>query len=286
MCRVAAFVYPNRLTVTRSLIGCARMYASSPTLSTAWRTLLAWVSKTSGVDLDIIEHAYPASLDELWEREDMGCVFMCGYPWAVRTDRPRLLAFPVPSPPRYGGRPIYFSDFVVRANSCFTTLEDTFGSRLAYSIESSHSGYNAARHHLLAYRTAERPTLYADTVGPLVSQRRVLDAVIDGRGDVAPLDSYLLDLWKRHIPEVTAAVRVIATAAAAPIPPLVASPAIDESTCKRLTGALLDAHRDPALAPILEALLLTRFVAPSSDRLEVFLERQHEAEAAGYPRLA
>jgi len=76
------------------------MYASSPTLSTAWRTLLGWVSKTSGVELDIIEHAYPASLDELWEREDMSCVFMCGYPWTVCTDRPRLLAFPVPSPPR------------------------------------------------------------------------------------------------------------------------------------------------------------------------------------------
>jgi len=32
--------------------------------------------------------------------------------------------------------------------------------------------------------------------------------------------------------------------------------------------------------------LLPRFVAPSSDRLEVFLERRHEAEAARYPRLA
>jgi hypothetical protein len=97
--------------VTRSLLGCARVYASSSTLSTARRTLLAWVSKASGVELDIIEHAYPASLDELWEREDMGCVFMCGYPWAVRTDRPRLLAFPVPSPPRYGGR-LLLSRFV------------------------------------------------------------------------------------------------------------------------------------------------------------------------------
>ena len=90
---------------------------------------------TSGVGLDITEHADPASLDERWEREDMGCVFMCGYPWTVRTDRPRLLAFPVPSPPRYGGRSVYFTDFVVRTDSRFGTLEDTFGFRLAYSIE-------------------------------------------------------------------------------------------------------------------------------------------------------
>ena len=287
MCSPAAFVYPSRLIVTPSLIGCARMYGSSPSLSAAWGALLARVSELSGVALDVIEHAYPASLDELWERPDMGCVFMCGYPWVVREHRPRLLASPVPSPERYGNQPVYFSDFVVRADSRFATLEDTFGTRLAYSIETSHSGYNAARHHLLRFRTAARPALYADTVGPLVSQKRVLDAVIDGRADVAPLDSYLLDLWKRHLPEVTAAVRVVATTEAAPIPPLVASPAIDEGTCARVTATLLDLHRDPALASTLESLLLSRFVAPApSDRFDVFLERQRAAEMAGYPRLA
>ena len=36
----------------------------------------------------------------------------------------------------------------------------------------------------------------------------------------------------------------------------------------------------------LEALLQSRFVSPWSGRLEIFLERQHEAEAARYPRLA
>src|SRR5262249_35649488 len=144
------------ISVTGSLIGCARMYGSSPTMSRAWREFLTWISSTSRVDLDIIEHAYPAPLDELWERPDMGCVFMCGYPWALRHDRPRLLASPVPSPPRYGNQPVYFTDFVVRADSAFKTLEDTFGRRLAYSIENSHSGYNAARYHLLAYRTPAR----------------------------------------------------------------------------------------------------------------------------------
>jgi ABC-type phosphate/phosphonate transport system substrate-binding protein len=110
------------------------MYASSAPLSAAWNSLLAWVSAVSGVDLEVIEHAYPAPLDDLWAREDMGCVFMCGYPWALRTERPRLLAAPVPSPARYEGRPVYVSDFVVRADSRFKTLEDTFGARLAYSI--------------------------------------------------------------------------------------------------------------------------------------------------------
>src|ERR1700682_4097616 len=49
-------VYPSRhLTVTRSLIGCARMYASSPSLRAAWATLLASVSAASRIDLEVID---------------------------------------------------------------------------------------------------------------------------------------------------------------------------------------------------------------------------------------
>ena len=56
-------------------------------MSQAWHAVLTRIGATSRVDLEIIEHAYPASLDELWEREDLGCVFMCGYPWAMRRDQ-------------------------------------------------------------------------------------------------------------------------------------------------------------------------------------------------------
>jgi ABC-type phosphate/phosphonate transport system substrate-binding protein len=268
------------------MIACARMYASAPSLSAAWRRLLAWVAARSGVAMEIIEHAHPALLDDLWAREDMGCVFMCGYPWVLRQRRPRLLAAPVPSPARYGDRPIYFTDFLVRADSPYRSLEDTFGTRLAYSAEESHSGYNAARHHLLAYRTPARPTLYARTIGPLISQRIVLDAVIDGRADVAPVDSYLLDLWRRHLPEVADRVRVVATTEPAPIPPLVASPGIDDATCERVIGALTAAHRAPEIADTLGAVLISRFEPVTAEAFDVFLERRRVAERAGYPVLA
>src|SRR6266536_1229138 len=132
------------------------MYASSASLSAAWNSLLAWVSAVSDVDLEVIEHPYPAPLDDLWQREDMGCVFMCGYPWALRRDRPVLLASPVPSPPRYGGRAVYVTDFIVRAEGPHTTLADTFGGAIAYSTEHSHSAYNAPRYHLLAHVTPAR----------------------------------------------------------------------------------------------------------------------------------
>ena len=180
------------------MIACSRMYNVVPEARAAWRTIFEWAASRSGVPLEVVEHAAPAPLDDLWARDDMGCVFMCGWPWAMADPRPRLIAAPAPAAPRYGGRPVYFTDLVVRADSGYRTLADTFGGRLAWTVDTSHSGYNALRHHLLRYRTAERPALYAESIGPLVSPLRALQSVIDGTADVAPLDSVCLELLQRH----------------------------------------------------------------------------------------
>jgi len=267
-------------------VASARMYSWSPTLTAAWRRLLQWVADRSDGGLRVLELADPYPLEELWARDDLGCVFMCGYPWAMRAERPHLLAAPVPSPARYGGRPIYFTDFVVRADSDYRTLEDTFGGRIAYSIEHSHSGYNAARFHLLDYRRPDRPALYAEVVGPLHRQLPVIDAVLDGRADVGPVDAYGLDLLRQHGAERAKRVRVVATTLEAPSAPLVASPAVDAPTRRRMTEALLAAHTAAELTSTLAELLIARFVPADAASFDVMLDRRRQAEAAGYGRLA
>jgi len=268
------------------VIASARMYSWSPSLAAAWRRLLAWVGKTAGIDLAIMDEADPTPLDELWARRDMGCVFMCGYPWALRSDPPALLASPVPSPARYGGRAAYVTDFIVRADGPYTTLADTFGGIIAYSTEHSHSGYNAPRYHLLARLTAERRAFYRTVLGPFVRQRPCLDAVVKGDADVAAIDGYALDLLRRHDPSAAARVRVIETTAPAPSPPLVASPGVDPGARERLTRALTEAHRAADARPLLDDLLLARFDRVSPADFAVFLERERAARDAGYPKLA
>jgi ABC-type phosphate/phosphonate transport system substrate-binding protein len=262
------------------------MYSWSPSLAAAWHRLLAAVSARAGVPMTVMDHADPTPLDELWARPDLGCAFMCGYPWALVADKPRLLAAPVPSPPRYGGRPVYVTDFIVKADGPYRTLAETFGGRIAYSTEHSHSGYNAPRFHLLAYRTPARSTFYREVVGPFIRQRPCLDAVVDGRADVAAIDGYGFELLARHAPEVTGRVRVVETTIAAPSPPLVASPGVDPATCERVTSALVTIHEAPELRSTLDELLLSRFVRVDADDFEIFLDRQRAAEAAGYPKLA
>jgi ABC-type phosphate/phosphonate transport system substrate-binding protein len=268
------------------LIASARMYVWSPSLAAAWRRLLEWLSRRAMVALDVTDQAVPTPLDELWRRDDMGCVFMCGYPWALAERRPELLAAPVPSPPRYGGRAVYFTDFVVRADSPYKTLEDTFGGSIAYSTDHSHSGYNAPRYHLLRYRTPERSRLYGRVLGPYIRQRPVLEAVINGEADVAPVDGYALELLGRHDSGLAGRIRVIESTEAAPSPPLVASAGVDRRTRERLTETLLAAHQSGEMASTLEELLLARFVSVQASEFRLFLDWKRAAEEAGYPKLA
>ena len=72
------------------LIGSARLYEWSPGLGTAWGELLRWVSETAGVAYEVIPRDVPMGLDELRARGDMGCVAMCGYPWALAAEPPWL----------------------------------------------------------------------------------------------------------------------------------------------------------------------------------------------------
>ena len=48
------------------------MYALTPVLRDLWRDLFVWVAEVSGVPLDVVEHAAPAPLDDLWRRDDLG----------------------------------------------------------------------------------------------------------------------------------------------------------------------------------------------------------------------
>jgi len=268
------------------MIASARMYSWSASAAGAWHRLLGWVAKTAGVDLRLLDQSDPTPLDELWQRDDMGCVFMCGYPWALRSDRPGLLASPVPSPARYGGRAVYVTDFIVRADGPHRTLSDTFGGSIAYSTEHSHSAYNAPRFHLLTYVTPERRTLYRTVLGPYVRQRPIIEAVIKGETDVAAVDGYALDLMRRHDPDAAAKVRVVETTVPAPSPPLVASPGLPAVARARLAETLASAHESPDARPLLADVLLLRFDRVSPADFDVFLERERAAQDAGYPKLA
>ncbi|MHA4875301.1 PhnD/SsuA/transferrin family substrate-binding protein, partial [Enterococcus faecium] len=84
--------------------------------------------------------------------------------------------------------------------------------RMAFTVEDSHSGYNAPRHHLLPHRRARGDAaLFKAMIGPVVTPRRVLETVAAGEADVGPLDSYAYALMMRHDPELAGRFRIVAS---------------------------------------------------------------------------
>jgi ABC-type phosphate/phosphonate transport system substrate-binding protein len=256
------------------MIANARMYSVSPEAAGLWRTLLCAVIEHAGLDIQLLEHTEPNPIDELWQRPDLGAVFMCGLPFSLSQPRPKLIAAPVPSPPAFRGLPQYWSEMVVRKDSAFETIEDTFGGRIALTVPGSQSGCLAALYYLMT--PASKFPLYREVIAPQITPLGAMSAVIEGAAEVAPIDSYAYCLLQKYRWDLTSQVRSVARTPRTPIPPLVAS----RDGLESLQAAFLGVHRIAALAPLMAGLMLERFVRADPDSYDA-LQSNFEA-ATGY----
>ncbi|MGC2462534.1 MAG: PhnD/SsuA/transferrin family substrate-binding protein [Steroidobacteraceae bacterium] len=260
----------------------ARMYAVTPEVEAAWRALLEHITREAGVALAYMRYPVPQPLEELWSRPDLGSVFMCGFPIALKLAEVIPLAAPIPRAEWAAGRAVYRSDLIVRQAAPYRSLEDTFGARAGWTVAHSQSGFNAFRHHLLAYRTPERPALYAEMVGNLMTARNVLDSVREGRIDVGPLDAYWHMLIARHAPQLTADIRVLTSTAVAPMPAFVAAAAAPAPMVTRLRAAFASAATRRWFGPFADFLLLDGFAEATEASYATLLEWDRAATAAGF----
>ena len=231
------------------------MYNVAPGATAAWRRLLQRVSQDSGAPLLIVDHPHPATLASLWQRPDLACAFMCGWPLALERGRRPVLAAPIPAGE---AGPRYRSVFVVQAASPFRTLEDTFGGSFAFNARSSHSGWNMPRAHI-----ARLGGRHAAEIGPFGPHQRAAAAVAAGEASVAAIDSLVWALLCRHDKALTAALRVVGQTADQPSPPLVGSVSLAEHDAEPLRAALTGLAQDPAGRALLADVCLAGFARAS-----------------------
>jgi ABC-type phosphate/phosphonate transport system substrate-binding protein len=106
-------------------------------------------------------------------------------------------------------------------------------------------------------------------IGPLVSPRAVVEALVAGRIDVGPLDSYAHELLRANEPQLAARLRTIATTRSAPIPP---------DAVQNLQAAFAQASTAPELQPLRDTLRLAKFVVPELADYETFHARSAASE--------
>lgn len=257
----------------------ARMYSVTPAAAAAWRELLTWAMARAGVKWDFVDHHPPLFLSDLWARDDLGLVQMCGLPFSRRTPPAIAIAAPVPSPAQYAGRSIYMSYIGVRADAPFQGIEDTFGLVAGYTLKDSQSGYYAFRHYLLEH--FGRDDQFPKIIGRLMNPRGIVQALAQRRIDIGPLDSYVFDLIRTTEPGFAAQVKIVATTDPTPMPAIVCSQNVDIATLALLRDAFLAVAAERALDACRNTLLIERFIVPDPASYGIQDARARRVEAAG-----
>ena len=163
-----------------------------------------------------------ASFDQ-FERGEADLGVICGLPYvwlAARRPRPvEPLAAPVLAGDRYGGRPVYYSDVIVRRDSPIRSLEELRGCSWAYNEPASHSGHTVTLYSLV--RMGARPGFFGRVVEAGFHQRAIR-LVHAGVMDAAAIDSQVLAVELRDHPDLTG-LRVVGSFGPSTIQPVVAA---------------------------------------------------------------
>lgn len=205
------------------------------------------------------------SLDEL-ATQQFDVSFLCGLLYVHLTRHPNcpveVLAAPVVQGVRYQGRPIYFSDVIVRRDSSYEKFAHLQGCTWAYNERASHSGYN-----IVLYTLQERglDTTYFSNMLETGAHRASLQAVLAGKADATAIDSHVFDVLCAKEPHIAAQLRTIDMFGPTAIPPIVIGKHIDEPTKQRIREALYSMHSHTVWAKQLQNGLIECLVPIEDD---------------------
>ena len=121
-------------------------------LAPSMEPVYAWIAEAVAAGLGTTAELHVGrSYEELADgRADLA--FLCGLPYVHLADAPTPFVVPVAAPvlegERYRGRPIYFSDVIVAADSPFRSFEELRGASWAFNEPDSQSGFGVVRAHL------------------------------------------------------------------------------------------------------------------------------------------
>jgi phosphonate transport system substrate-binding protein len=245
------------------------------------RPVYEYVARVAGERLGVETELVDGSGCDRFPLEgDVG--FICGLPYvelASGAEPPLvLLAAPVLSGARYGGRPIYFSDVIVRADSPVMSFAELRGRSWAYNEPHSHSGYSVTRAHLAAIG---EPRHFFGRVVEAGFHQRSIELVRTGEVDASAIDSQVLEIEMRDRPGLREELRIVETLGPSTIQPVVAARHLPARTRRELRGVLIDLGHTPEDREALDRGLVAGFEAVEDSDYDGIRAMVSAAEEAG-----
>jgi len=221
----------------------------------------------------------PLPGDDPFERDEADVGFMCAPSLLLlcADNHPSVDLIPMApvwTDERTNGRPVYFSDVVVRADSDIDSFAKLRGRTWAYNDERSLSGWHSALQRLGAISAGSE--FFSSTVAS-GSHLESLRLLTEGLVDAAAIDSNVLIMERAQHPEHRTRLRVIESWGPFPIQPAVVRASLPDEIKRQIAAHLKDLHTSAA-AQALDGIPFERF-APVT--YEDYLSSPAVVQAAG-----
>ena len=251
----------------------------APSILPVYQAAADFVGRRLGVPTELV---VGRSFDD-FASGDIDVGFICGLPYVqLRRRNPppvELLAAPVLAGERYGGRPVYFSDVIVRRDSSFRAFTDLRGRTWSYNDLDSHSGYGVVRYHLV--RLGEIGGFFGGVVEAGYHQESVR-MVREGQVDASAIDSQVLAVAVRDDLSLGEELRVIEAIGPSSIQPVVAAAHLPDSLKAEMQEALLVIGDDVQSRAALAHGMVERFVRVADSDYDDIRAMLAAAEEAGF----
>ena len=185
-------------------------------------------------------------IEDPFSRNEVDVGFMCSpsFLW-LRELRPPpvdlLGVAPVFRDRRNGGRPVYFCDVIVRRDSPIRSFAELRGGSWAYNDRCSLSGYYGP---LKKLADTGADGWFFDRMLDSGSHLNSIEMVARGEADAATIDSNVLAIRLRSVPELRDRLRVIESWGPFPVQPVVVRSGLHPDLIEELRAALLAVGSD------------------------------------------
>lgn len=172
---------------------------------------------------------------------------------------------------------------LIRRDHPAETLGDLAGTRAGVNDRTSNTGMNLFR---AGIAPVAQGTAFFQSVTITGSHAASVEAIRDGRIDVASVDGVTLALLQDHDPALRDAVRILAWTQATPALPFVSSLATPPDILTKLRDALAAVCEDSGHTAVLDRLRLTGISLLAERDYAIVQDLERKAELLGYGRLS
>lgn len=254
----------------------------SPNVLPVYQAVTEQVGSRLGIPTELkVETSYESCVEDRHE-----VCFVCSLPYVTFERQGLSPAEPVAAPvlrgDRYGGRPIYFSDVIVRADAPFRSFPDLRGTSWAYNEPLSHSGYGITRYQLL--RMGETDGFFGEIIESGFHEESIR-LVAHGEVDASAIDSQVLEVAMLRDPSLAESLRVIESLGPSTIQPVAVSRRVPPDLRRETLQALITLADDSAVRDLLAVGLVERFVPVEPRDYDDIRSMLDACESAGFMQL-